>query len=979
MAALPFALLVATLLAMVHPIIQTHGATDPADVAVLKMLLRNVGGQTKLPSWLGNDPCGTPIWDHIQCTGSSVTGIQLQHTNLQGELPATLNQMVNLQAIALQGNNFTGALPSLQGLSRLRTAYLDSQSFTFIPFDFFHGLSSLTVLSMDYSALNKSSGGWSLPKDVGNLLELSTLSLTSTHLTGSLPDFLALLPNLQTLNLAYNYLSGSIPPSFSQANFISLQLNNQLSAARLSGSLAPVSGMQSLSQLWLQVNAFSGPIPVRLGELMSLKDCRLNDNQLVGPIPYTFSASTSLSSLYVQHNNLDGALPKIPSLSLANFSYDGNGFCTQKPGEACSPDVQALLDFLGGLGYPMDLAVAWVGNDPCSSSWIGISCDSVSMKVITINLPGRNLSGIISPSVANLTSLQNLILYDNNLSGTIPSSLASLQSLRRIELQNNNLSAPLPSLQGVIVNVTGNPNIYKHTSTSSTTPATGNPVPVTGPPTSGEGPPVVINPSSAQSSASPLTGQEVVGQPRHKRSIVGALAGGITGAVCMAFLAAMLLFLVVKKRKKYSRVQSPNSTMLVHPSGGLDDPEVLKLTVNNRSIELGETSQAGSSTGSGGDRVQVVEAGNLVISIQVLRNVTNNFSQENVVGRGGFGVVYKGELDDGTKIAVKRMEASVVSSKGLKEFQSEIAVLTKVRHRHLVSLLGYCIDGNERLLVYEYMPLGTLGQHLFEYVKLGLMPLSLNRRLSIALDVARGMEYLHGLAHEASFIHRDLKPSNILLGDEYRAKVSDFGLVKLASEDKSSVETRLAGTFGYLAPEYAVTGRVTTKSDVFSFGVVLMELITGRKALDETQPEESVHLVAWFRRMSSKKDDFRSAIDPTLVVTDESFQSILVVAELAGHCTSREAWHRPDMSHAVNVLSPLVEKWKPVDIEGEDGIGIDLDMTLPQALKIWQKDEGVSASSESAFFTRSDLSYTSNSMPSRPLGFAESFTSSDGR
>ena len=198
----------------------------------------------------------------------------------------------------------------------------------------------------------------------------------------------------------------------------------------------------------------------------------------------------------------------------------------------------------------------------------------------------------------------------------------------------------------------------------------------------------------------------------------------------------------------------------------------------------------------------MVEAGSLVISIEVLRQVTDNFAEKNVLGKGGFGVVYKGVLEDGTAIAVKRMEASVVSNKGLNEFQSEIAVLTKVRHRHLVALLGYCADGNERLLVYEYMPQGTLAQHLFEHKVLGIKPLDWTKRLIIALDVARGLEYLHGLAHK-SFIHRDLKPSNILLGDDLRAKVSDFGLVKLAPDGKFSVETRLAGTFGYLAPEYA--------------------------------------------------------------------------------------------------------------------------------------------------------------------------------
>ncbi|KAG5521676.1 hypothetical protein RHGRI_034037 [Rhododendron griersonianum] len=183
------------------------------------------------------------------------------------------------------------------------------------------------------------------------------------------------------------------------------------------------------------------------------------------------------------------------------------------------------------------------------------------------------------------------------------------------------------------------------------------------------------------------------------------------------------------------------------------------------------------------------------------------------------------------------MESGMVTEKGLDEFKAEIAVFTKVRHRHLVGLLGYCLDGNERLLVYEYMPQGTLSRFLFHWKEEGLKPLEWSKRLTIALDVARGVEYLHGLSHQ-SFIHRDL---NILLGDDMRAKVADFGLVHLAPDGKVSVVTRLL--------ELLVTGRLTTKIDVFSFGVIPMKIITGRKALDETHQEESVHLVTWFRRM----------------------------------------------------------------------------------------------------------------------------------
>ncbi|XP_039045436.1 receptor protein kinase TMK1-like [Hibiscus syriacus] len=276
------------------------------------------------------------------------------------------------------------------------------------------------------------------------------------------------------------------------------------------------------------------------------------------------------------------------------------------------------------------------------------------------------------------------------------------------------------------------------------------------------------------------------------------------------------------------------------------------------------------------------------------------------------------------------------------------------------------------------MPQGTLSRHLFNWEDEGLQPLEWMRRLTIALDVAQGVEYLHGLAQQ-SFIHRDLKPSNILLGDDMRAKVADFGLVRLAPVDgKQSIETRLAGTFGYLAPEYAVTGRVTTKVDVFSFGVILMELISGRKALDETQPEESLHLVTWFRRMYINNDTFRKAIDETIQLDEETLASISTVSELAGHCCAREPHQRPDMSHVVNVLSSLAEVWKPAEPDSDDVYGIELELTLPQALKKWQAFEGNSNLDDSSSFLTSTDS-TQTSIPCRPSGFADSFASADAR
>ncbi|GAY51837.1 hypothetical protein CUMW_137330 [Citrus unshiu] len=220
------------------------------------------------------------------------------------------------------------------------------------------------------------------------------------------------------------------------------------------------------------------------------------------------------------------------------------------------------------------------------------------------------------------------------------------------------------------------------------------------------------------------------------------------------------------------------------------------------------------------------------------------------------------------------MEVEIVSERRLKKFKSEFAVLTKVRHRHLVALLGYSLDGEERLLVYEFMSQGTLSRHLFNRKDEGLKPLEWSRRLIIALDVARGIEYLHGLAHE-SFIHRDLKPSNILLDHDMRAKVADFGLARLAPENgKHSTETRIAGTFGYLAPEYL---------------------------------ENIVYLVTWFRTVHINQDTFRMAVDETIELDNGTLASVRKVAELAEKCCASEPYRRPDMARVVNVLSSLAE------------------------------------------------------------------------
>lgn len=918
---------------------------DAAAMASLKADIKAAG--TDL-GWDDPDPCN---WVGVGCSKDNrVTRIQIGRKGLTGTLPASLANLTDLQRFEVQYNQLTGPLPSLAGLTQLQFLLLSNNNFSSIPADFFSGLSSLESVALDYNPF----ADWSLPASLKDATSLHNFSANSANLIGELPDFFDSFVSLNALHLAFNALRGGLPHTFSASSVQSLWLNGQSGDSKLNGTIHVLQNMTCLTEIWLHSNAFSGPVP-DLSPLRNLQSLSLRDNQLTGVIPPSLLNLTTLRIVNLTNNLLQGPTPKFDK-SVAVDMAGTNSFCLSESGVACDPRVETLLAVAESFGYPARFAQSWLGNDPCSSSspWVGISCDGDNVTVV--NFQKMGLSGTISPKFSELTSLQKLNLANNQITGTIPNDLTTLTKLTQLDVSNNRISGKVPSFKSnAVVNTNGNPDIGKDSVTppSPSTPGT---------------------PGGGGSSPGSPPGSDSGSRGRSKIH-VGVILGSLVG-VCVMVGAVGIIVLYCKKRKQLGRVQSPNA-VVIHPQhSGSELGGGVKLSIANSNLNGPAMSDFYSQVSSGPGDIHMIEPGSMVIPIQVLKAVTNNFSEENILGRGGFGTVYKGELHDGTKIAVKRMESGTVSEKGLTEFMSEIGVLTKVRHRHLVALLGYCLEGNERLLVYEYMPQGTLSRHLFNWQDEESKPLEWNRRLAIALDVARGVEYLHSLAHQ-SFIHRDLKPSNILLGDDMRAKVADFGLVRLAPDGKASFETRLAGTFGYLAPEYAVTGRVTTKVDVFSFGVILMELITGRKALDESRPEDSMHLVTWFRRMQIDKESFRKSIDPMLDLDEESFASISTVADLAGHCTGRDPHLRPDMGHAVNVLSSLIELWKPADPDSEELYGIDLEMTLPQALKKWQAFEGDSQMGSSSYSTSMDNTQTS--IPTRPSGFAESFRSGDGR
>ncbi|PIA37281.1 hypothetical protein AQUCO_03000107v1 [Aquilegia coerulea] len=300
-----------------------------------------------------------------------------------------------------------------------------------------------------------------------------------------------------------------------------------------------------------------------------------------------------------------------------------------------------------------------------------------------------------------------------------------------------------------------------------------------------------------------------------------------------------------------------------------------------------------------------------VFTIPELKTATKNFSRSLAIGEGGFGCVYKGIIkspeDPQSKLTVAVKQLGKRGLQGHKEWVTEVNVLGVVEHPNLVKLVGYCADDDERgiqrLLIYEYMPNRSVEDHLSAKSS---TPLSWPMRLKIAQDAARGLAYLH---EEMDFqiIFRDLKTSNILLDEQWNAKLSDFGLARLGpSEGLSHVSTAVVGTLGYAAPEYMQTGRLTAKSDVWSYGVVLYELLTGRRPLDKNRPKGEQKLLDWIRPYLSDTKKFRLILDPRLE-GQYSLKSAQKLAAVANRCLVRHPKQRPKMSEVLEMVKRIVE------------------------------------------------------------------------
>ncbi|XP_022957494.1 proline-rich receptor-like protein kinase PERK13 isoform X2 [Cucurbita moschata] len=473
---------------------------------------------------------------------------------------------------------------------------------------------------------------------------------------------------------------------------------------------------------------------------------------------------------------------------------------------------------------------------------------------------------------------------------------------------------PLPSPESPDVIPSPGANSAKGERARSPPPETISPAPEDNIPS----PPIVTSaraPNNSPPSIDSTPVKSTLGQSNAPSSVSSshtdiAVGAAVIGVFVIALVAVIFVLLRKKKRQgnMYGGPYTPPNNYGAKSDGNYyphqhmgnsGSAEGFYTQVPHTPVGNSFGSQKGTgSSGSGADS-GVINSAKFVFSYEELMEITSGFSRQNILGEGGFGCVYQGWLPAGRSVAVKQLKAG--SGQGEREFKAEVEIISRVHHRHLVSLVGYCVSENHRLLIYDFVPNKTLEHHL--HGGNGVPVLDWSKRLKIALGAAKGLAYLHEDCHPR-IIHRDIKSANILLDDAFDAQVADFGLAKLTNDTNTHVSTRVMGTFGYMAPEYASSGKLTDRSDVFSFGVVLLELITGRKPVDPTQPLGDESLVEWARPLllhTLETGVFDGLIDPRLgkqYVESEMFRMI----EAAAACVRHSAPKRPRMVQVVRSL-----------------------------------------------------------------------------
>ncbi|KAG9149327.1 hypothetical protein Leryth_003292 [Lithospermum erythrorhizon] len=824
------------------------------NLQVLSVYTTMLSGQ--IPSEIGNCSELVDLYLYQNQLSGSIPGelgnlqklqkLLLWQNNLIGYISEEIGYCKSLVILDLSMNSLTGSIPqSLGQLSDLEELMLSNNNISgSIP----SSISNATGLVQFQVDQNQLSG--SVPAEFGNLTELQVFFAWQNKLQGSIPETLGGCRSLQALDLSHNYLTGSFPSSVFQLKNLSKLL---LVSNDISGVIPTEIGQcSSLIRFRLVGNKVSGTIPKEIGLLDRLSFLDLSSNRLGGPVPDEMGNCKELQSLNLSNNSLSGVLPSsLSSLSkLQALDVSSNQFSGEIPdsyGQLISLSRLVLQkNMFSGLipstlGHCTGIQLLDLSSNHFSGS-IPEELFEIQALEIALNLSSNGLTGIIPLQITSLRKLSVLDLSDNRLAGDLI-ALGGLENLVSLNVSYNNFTGYLPDnklfRQLTAIELTGNEGLCPHGHDSCFLRNAAN----------------MVMGSNNRNYGSTW-----------KLKLAIALL-----AIVAAILAIIGIFAALRVRK---------------------------INREDTDSELG------------GDSLpwQFTPFQKLNFTIE---EVLKCLVEANVIGKGCSGIVYRAELDNGEVIAVKKLwpstkvseynckNRSLTTTAGVRDsFSTEVKTLGSVRHKNVVRFLGCSWNKNTRLLMYDYMPNGSLGSLIHE--KSGGC-LEWELRFKIILGAAQGLAYLH---HDCvpPIVHRDIKANNILIGLDFETYIADFGLAKLVDdEDFGRSSTTVAGSFGYMAPEYGYMMKITEKSDVYSYGVVVLEVLTGKQPIDPTIPD-GLHIVDWVRQKRCQPEVLDESLRSR---TEGEIEEMIQTLGVAMLCVNPSPYDRPTMKDIAAMLNEI--------------------------------------------------------------------------
>ncbi|XP_074294396.1 leucine-rich repeat receptor protein kinase HPCA1-like isoform X2 [Silene latifolia] len=803
---------------------------------------------------------------------TKLTSLILIGCSFSGELPDAVGSLTNLIFLSLNSNKFSGSIPNTIGnLSKLYWFDIaDNKISGTIPVSngTTPGLDMLVNTKHFHFGKNQLSG--TVPPQLFNEnMTLIHLLLDNNQFTGSIPSTLGLVNKLEVVRLDWNMFTGSVPSNISNLTSVTDML---LSNNRLTGPIPDLTGLNLLSYLDMSNNSFEvSDIPSWFSDLPSLTTLVMEKSQMRGEIPAPLFSLPQLETVVMKNNRLSGTLDlgAKHSVQLRRVDLQINNISayTQRPED---DSLQLIL-----VGNPICVEAVTVprycilpdSRPPystprdCASS----ACNSNEIASPTCHC-GFPYSGVLEFRAPKFSDLQNstyFIALEQKLMAVFQSNKVAVESVSLSNMSRDSsnyldVNLEIFPLGQVRFNRTAIRSIGFILSNQTFKP------------------PPSFGPFIFMADEYPIFAEEpgLVPVSESTSSLSKAAIIGIVIGICALVLLLLCIgvFCFYRKRRTNIPVQPAKSTELASSANWM-------------------------SPGSTSSSLQVT--GSRLFSFEDVKKITNNFSQANQIGSGAYGKVYRGTLPNGQLVAVKRAEQG--STQGGLEFKTEIELLSRVHHKNLVSLLGFCLDKEELILIYEFVPNGTLKGSLS-----GVSGIHLDwrRRIKVALGAARGLAYLHELA-SPPIIHRDIKSNNILLDENLNAKVSDFGLSKSFTDaGKGHMTTEVKGTMGYLDPEYYMTQRLSEKSDVYSFGVLMLELITGKSPIDRGR-----YIVREVKNAMNRTEDLYGLhelldSDIGLGTTLKGFEKYVDVSLM---CVEELGDDRPAMGEVVKQLEDILE------------------------------------------------------------------------